>query len=47
MKNWVKILLTILAVAIVSVAAYFILRACGITSIEGLRELIAKCGAWG
>lgn len=47
MKNWVKITLTILAVAIISVAAYFILRACGITSIEGLRELITKCGAWG
>jgi len=47
MKNWVKILLTILAFAIVSVSAYFILRACGITSIEGLRELITKCGAWG
>lgn len=47
MKNWVKIIITLLAVAVVSIAAYFILRACGITSIEGLRELITKCGAWG
>lgn len=47
MKNWVKILLVLLAVAIVSISAYFILRVCGITSVAGLRELIAKCGAWG
>jgi len=47
MKNWIKILLVFIAVAVLSVAAYFILRACGITSVEGLRALIAKCGAWG
>ena len=47
MKNWIKILLVLLSAAIISVGIYFILRACGITSIEGLRELISKCGAWG
>lgn len=47
MKNWLKILLVLLAVAAISVAGYFILRACGVTSIDGLREIITKCGAWG
>lgn len=47
MKNWLKITLTILTILLISIVAYFILRACGITSIEGLRELITKCGAWG
>jgi len=47
MKNWLKILLVVLAVAAISVAGYFILKACGVTSIEGLREIITKCGAWG
>ena len=47
MKNWIKICLTILVVAAVSVGAYFILRACGVTDVESLRELIASCGAWG
>ena len=47
MKSWLKILLVLLAVAAISVAGYFILRACGVTSIDGLREIITKCGAWG
>ena len=47
MKNWLKILLVLLAAAAISVAGYFILRACGVTSIDGLREIITKCGAWG
>ena len=47
MKNWIKICLTILVVAAVSIGAYFILRACGVTDVESLRELIASCGAWG
>lgn len=34
-------------VAAVSIGAYFILRACGVTDVESLRELIASCGAWG
>ena len=47
MKKWLKIALAILIIAGISVGVYFILRACGITSLEGLRELISKCGAWG
>ncbi len=47
MKNWIKICLTILVVAAISIGAYFILRACGVTDVESLRELIASCGAWG
>lgn len=47
MKNWVKIALVLLGVVALSIGAYFILRACGITSIDGLRELISSCGAWG
>ena len=46
MKNWIKICLTLLVVAAVSIGAYFILRACGITNVESLRQLIASCGAW-
>lgn len=47
MKNWIKICLTLLVVAAVSVGAYFIFRACGVTDVESLRKLIAKCGALG
>lgn len=47
MKKWLKLALVLLAVAGVSVGIYFSLRAAGITSVEGLRSLIAKCGAWG
>ena len=47
MKKWMKILLTLSIMTAISLGAYFILRACGITSVEGLRELVAKCGAWG
>ena len=47
MKKWIKILLVILAVAALSVGIYFTLRALGVTSIEGIREIIAKCGALG
>lgn len=47
MKNWIKISLILLLVAAASVIAYFVLRACGITDIEGLRDIIARCGAWG
>lgn len=46
MKNWIKICLTLLVIAAISIGAYFILRACGITDVDSLRELIASCGAW-
>lgn len=47
MKNWLKILLVVLVIAAISIGAYFTLKAFGITSIDGLREIIARCGAWG
>lgn len=47
MKKWIKILILILVLAALSVGIYFTLRALGVTDIEGLREIIAKCGTWG
>lgn len=47
MKKWIKISLLLLAVAAVSVGLFFVLRACGVTNIDKLREIIASCGAWG
>ena len=47
MKKWIKILLVVLSVVALSVGIFFTLKALGITSIEGIRELVAKCGTWG
>ena len=47
MKKWIKISLLLLAIAAVSVGLFFVLRACGVTNIDKLREIIASCGAWG
>lgn len=47
MKNWVKILITVLVIVALSVGVYFALKALGVTDLEGLRELVEKCGAWG
>lgn len=47
MKKWIKICLSMLIVAVLSVSTYFILRAFGVTDIEKLRNIIASCGAWG
>lgn len=47
MKNWVKILITVLAIVALSVGVYFALKALGVTDLEGLRELVERCGAWG
>ena len=44
MKKWIKISLLLLAVAAVSVGLFFVLRACGVTNIDKLREIIASCG---
>lgn len=46
MKKWIKVGLVLLALAGLSVGLYFILRACGVTDIETLREIILSCGAW-
>lgn len=47
MKKWLKFGLVVLALVAASVGIYFGLRAAGITNVESLRALIAKCGAWG
>ena len=47
MKKWIKILLVVLSVVALSVGIFFTLKALDITSVEGIRELVAKCGAWG
>lgn len=46
MKTWLKILIIVLVTAALSVGIYFTLKACGITTIEGIRELVSKAGAW-
>lgn len=47
MRKWIKFLIIALVIVAISVGAYFTLRALGVTSVEGLREIIAKCGTWG
>ena len=46
LKKWWKIVIVLIVFIGCSVGAYFGLKAAGITSVGGLRELIAKCGAW-
>ena len=46
-EKWWKIIIVLIIFIGCSIGAYFGLRAAGITSVEGLRALIAKCGAWG
>lgn len=47
LKTWVKWVILICIIALVSVIAWITLDSLGITSVEGLRTLIASCGAWG
>ena len=47
LKTWVKWVFLIVIIAIVSVIAWLTLDSLGITSVDGLRTLIASCGAWG
>ena len=47
MKKWIKAGLILLLLAAASVGIYLILRSCGITDVNQLRDLIASCGAWG
>jgi len=44
MKKWIKIGLILLLLAAASVGIYLILRSCGITDVNQLRDLIASCG---
>lgn len=46
-KKIIISILLVLGLIGVGVAIYFTLRHFGITSVEGIRSLIEKCGAWG
>ena len=39
--------LTIVCLAVFVVGLYFILKHFGITSVEGIRAIVEKCGVWG
>lgn len=47
MKKWLKVILVLVVLGLFSVGIFFTLKALGVTDIEGLREIISKCGAWG
>lgn len=47
MNKWLKIFLVILTFATISALLYLILRACNITSISTLKNLITKSGQFG
>ncbi len=47
MNKWLKIFLVILSFALISIALYFILKACGIADIATLKNLISKSGKFG
>ncbi|MBQ8615855.1 MAG: TVP38/TMEM64 family protein [Clostridia bacterium] len=47
MNKWLKIFLVIVTFAVASALIYLILRACNITSISTLKNLISKSGQYG
>ena len=47
LKTWVKWVVLIVCIALISGIAWITLDSLGITSVDGLRTLIASCGAWG
>lgn len=46
LKTWVKWVILIVCIALISVIAWITLDSLGITSVDGLRQLITSCGAW-
>lgn len=46
LKNWVRWLILFLVIIAITVVIWLTLKTFGITSVEGLRSLIVKCGAW-
>ena len=46
-KNIVKIIVLTLIYVSVSIAIYFILDACGLTSVSKIRDSISRLGVWG
>lgn len=47
LKTWVKWVILIVCIALISLISWLTLDGLGITSFDGLRTLIAGCGAWG
>lgn len=47
MKNWLKLILVFVIFALISVIIYFICRACGLTDMQKIQEIIEKSGKWG
>lgn len=46
LKKYLKILLVLVTVALISVALYFILRAMGFTDINKIKDFLKKTGPW-
>ena len=46
LKTWVKWVILILCIVLISALSWITLNNLGITSIEGLRKLISSCGSW-
>lgn len=45
-KKVFKVICLILVYVLISLVGYFILKACGLASVDKIRNLISKCGAW-
>jgi len=45
-KTWVKWVILFLIIAAISAGIWLTLNSFGITSVDGLRTLVSKCGAW-
>ncbi len=46
MKSWLKLLLVVIFFACISIVAFLILRAFGLTKIDTIREIITKSKSW-
>ncbi len=47
LKTWVKWLILFLIIAAATAAIWLTLDSFGVTSVEGLRVIISRCGVWG
>ncbi|MBQ8522710.1 MAG: TVP38/TMEM64 family protein [Clostridia bacterium] len=46
-KNLFKIVVLVLTYVAISLGVYFVLKACGLTTISKIRDFISSTGAWG
>ena len=47
MNKWLKLILVTLGFVVISIALFFIFKACGITDLETLKTIISNSGNWG